>query len=307
MLGIFILLICALFGAPVWAAGPISVQDSAGHAVVLQQPARRVVTLAPHLAELVAAAGAIEALVGVSDFSDYPQAVRSVPGIGGATSLSVEAVVRLKPDLVVAWTSGNPAPKVEQIRRAGIPVFAHEAGQLADIAASLRALGMLTGNPTQAEAVARLFEQRLAALRERYAGRPTVRVFYQIWDPPLLTVGGRHFISDVLRSCGASNVFDTHTLLVPRVSREAVLLADPPLIVASGMEDERPAWLDAWRRHPAMAAVRLGRLDFVPARLLQRPTPRLLEGAERLCERIDAARSGGPVRTARSEAQIFQE
>jgi len=305
MSGALFLLICALLAAPAWAAGPISVRDSAGQVVVLQQPARRVITLAPHLAELVAAAGALETLVGVSDFSDYPEGVRGIAGIGGATSLSVEAVVRLKPDLVVAWTSGNPAPKIQQIRRAGFAVYAHEAGQLADIAATLRALGALTGHPSQAEARASAFEQRLAALRKRYAGRTTVHVFYQIWDPPLLTVGGRHFISDVLRACGASNVFETHTLLVPRIGREAVLFSDPPLIVASGMEDERPAWLDAWRRHPAMAAVRLGRLDFVPARLLQRPTPRLLEGAERLCERIDAARPGGPAPSQPTTARVL--
>ncbi len=286
-----ILLTAALAG-PAPAAGPISVRDSAGHALTLHQPARRVVTLAPHLAELVAAAGAGAVLIGVSDFSDFPEAVRRVPSIGGATSLSVEAVVRLRPDLVIAWSSGNPAPKIAAIRRAGIAVFEHEVGRVDDIAATLRTFGVLTDHAAQARQAAAAYAQRLAALRGRYAGRVAVRVFYQIWDLPLLTVGGRHLISDILRACGGVNVFDSHALLVPRISREAVLFADPDLIVASGMEDERPAWLDNWRLHPGLAAVRRGRLDFVPAGLLQRPTPRILEGAEILCRRIDAARAG---------------
>ncbi len=195
----------------------------------------------------------------------------------------------LRPDLAIAWGSGNPPSQLAQLRRLNIPVFVSEPKQLDDIPAGLRSIGQLAG--TSGEAAARAFETRLGNLRQRYAGRSPVSVFYEIWNQPLMTIGGSHVISDALQVCGGRNVFAALTQPAASVDLEAVLSANPEVIVASGMDEARPEWLDQWRRWPQLAAVKRGNLFFVPPELLQRQTPRILDGVEQLCTALEAARN----------------
>jgi iron complex transport system substrate-binding protein len=153
---------------------------------------------------------------------------------------------------------------------------------------------VLAGSPAIASDAARQFRQRLAGLQQRYGARPPVRTFYQIWKQPLMTVGHRQIISDVIQLCGGENVFGRLPTMASAVTVEAVIAANPEAIVASGMDEARPEWLDDWKRWQSISAVARGNLFFIPPDLIQRHTPRLLDGAERLCQHLETARSRRP-------------
>lgn len=276
------------------AALAISVVDDTGSEVRLAAPGQRIVSLSPHATELLFEIGAGSRVVGAVEFSDYPELAKRVPRVGSAAALDVERVARLKPDLVVGWASGNPPKQIEALRRLGIPVFLSEPRRLADIAGNVRRFGVLVGAEAGAQDVARAFEARLKTLKQRYASRPAVPVFYQIWDRPLVTVNGAHLISDVIELCGGTNVFEGLPQLVPALDVEAVVRADPEVIIASGADENRPAWLDDWNRWRAMTAVKRGNLFSVPPQLIQRQTPRIFQGAQQACEALEIARSRRP-------------
>ena len=265
--------------------------DDSGTLVRLSQPARRIITLAPHLAETVFAAGAGDRLAGTVDYSDYPEEAKKLAGVGGYSRLDLEAVVALKPDLIVAWHSGNAPANIDTLRAFGFPIYVSQPNRLEDVASEIERLGILAGSSAVADVAARRFRERLESLRQRYGARPAVRVFYQIWKQPLSTIGGAQIISSVIRLCGGENVFARLEAIAPVVTTEAVLAADPEAIVASGMDEARPDWLDDWKRWPGMTAVARNNLFFVPPELIQRHTPRLLDGATALCQHLETARS----------------
>lgn len=275
------------------AAG-ISVRDDTGATVSLAQPAQRIVTLSPHLAETVFAAGAGGQIVGTVDYSNYPEAARRIPRVGGYSRFDLEAVVALKPDLIIAWEGGNAPAHLQKLRRLGLPVYLSQINRLEDIAGEIERIGALAGTRQSADTAARTFRQRLADLQARYAGRPVVRTFYEVWHQPLKTIGGQQFISSVIRLCGGENVFGTLTATAPDVTVEAVLAANPEAIIASGMGEARPEWLDDWQARPGLLAAQRQNLFFIPPDLIQRHTPRLLDGAERLCQHLETARSRRP-------------
>ncbi len=284
MLGALLLAACA-------AQAEVRVTDDYGNAVVLAAPARRVVSLAPHLTELMYAAGAGERMVGALQYSDFPPAAKRLPRVGSEASIDLEALVALRPDLVIAWPNAGSARAVERIAALGIPVFRSEPRELEDIARTLETLGRLAGTDAAAAAAARAFRARAGDIARRHASRSPVRVFYQVWDRPLITVSGDHVISKAMRLCGGENVMADLPALAPEIDRERVLRADPEAIVASGADGARPAWLDAWRAFPELAAVRGDNLYAIRPELLQRHTPRLLDGADELCRILDAVRA----------------
>lgn len=276
------------------ASAQIELTDDAGQHIVLAQPARRIVSLAPHVTEILFAAGAGERVVGVVAYSDYPEAARALPQVGSFTQVDLEAVVGLRPDLVIGWRNGSRDAHFARLQAMGIPVFLNEPRNLNDVARSLEQFGRLAGSDETAHAAATAFRTRHAALAARYSGQPRVRTFYQIWDRPLMTVNDEHLIADVIRLCGGSNVFAGLAQLAPTIGVEAVLAANPEAIVASGMGDARPEWLDQWARWPQLEATRRANLFFIPPDLIQRHTPRILDGAERLCAHLETARARRP-------------
>lgn len=280
-----LVLLCGTAGAQV------AVQDDYGNAVRLARPAERIVSLSPHLTELLFAAGAGARVVGALEHSDFPAAAKALPRIGSEAGIDVEALLALRPDLVVAWPNVGSARTVDRIEQLGTPVFRSEPRALDDIARTLERLGALAGTSAVAQREARAFRARVSKLEKKYAGRPRVRVFYQVWDRPLLTVNGEHVISKVMRLCGGENVFAGLPLLAPEIDREAVLRANPDVIVASGPAGIRPAWLDDWRAFSGLAAAARGHLFAIPPDLIQRHTPRILEGAEALCALLEQVRS----------------
>jgi len=277
--------------APAHAA--ITLSDDRGKAVSLVRPAQRIVTLAPHLTELVFAAGAGGKLVGVTAYSDFPAAATKLPLVGDSGKLDLERLIQLKPDLVLAWQTGNHPGDVAQMEKLGLSVFVTEPGKLPDIPRLLRTIGRLAGSESQAQAAAATFERALLELRTHYSTARPVSVFYEIWHEPLMTLNGRHMISDVIELCGGRNIFAALPTLTPTVSMENVLAADPEVIIASGSLYNDARLLEAWRKFPRLRAVREGQLYFIHPDLMQRQTPRLIEGARQLCAQLDVARHQG--------------
>lgn len=270
--------------------GAVSVIDDEGSVIALEQPATRIISLAPSLTELLFAAGAGSSIVGVVDFSDYPPEAQSVPIVGRHDMLDVERILQLQPDLILAWQSGNPRASIARLRTLGFTIYVAEPKLLESIPSHLERLGALAGTSAVGNEEAANFRTALAALSSQYRNAAPVSVFYQVWDMPLITAGGDELINDIVTLCGGRNIFADISLVAPKVSVEAVLARNPSAIIASGMDIERPEWLDDWKRWPTITAIQHGNLFFVPPDLLQRHTPRALLGAQMLCEQVAQAR-----------------
>ncbi|MBI2296868.1 MAG: cobalamin-binding protein [Betaproteobacteria bacterium] len=281
--------IALLSGCAVAAAQPVVITDDRGKTLALPRPAQRIVTLAPHLAELAFAAGAGARLVGVARFSDFPREALAVTQIGDAARVDVERVLALRPDLVLAWKSGNQAGDVGRLERLGLAVFVTEPARLADIPRVLRAIGLLAGTAPAAERTAVDFERGLQALRVRHGTLPKVGVFYEVWHRPLITVNGAHVISDVIALCGGENVFAAAPTLTPAVSLEAVLAARPEVILGGTRPGGDERFAREWREGP-IAALRALPVFYVDPDLIQRQTPRVLEGARAVCSALEQVR-----------------
>jgi iron complex transport system substrate-binding protein len=268
----------------------ISVTDDDGAVIALGAPAQRIVSLAPHATELLYAAGAGDRVVGVLSTSDWPPDAAAKPKVGDVHRLDMERIIALAPDLVVTWPYLVPA-QVAMLRARGVPVFMTQPTTIAGIADDIERLGVLAGTQAVATARAQAFRAELARLSAQRTDRRTVRVFYEIWNEPLYTIGGRHLITEGIRACGGENVFASLTLPAPGVSVEAVLAAKPEAIIAGADGAVRPAWLDDWKRWTTLPAVAAGNLYTVDANLLHRPGPRFLDGVAGLCAALDAARA----------------
>jgi iron complex transport system substrate-binding protein len=268
----------------------VRVTDDAGHSVVLAAPARRVISLGPHLTELVFAAGGAEALVGVIRFSDFPDAARQLPIVGDAHAIDFERIAQLKPDLVLVWGSGLNERHKARLASLGLAVYESEIRHAQGIVDTLRRLGKLLGRTDAAEAAARRFENRWQALAKRFEGRPPVRVFWQLWHEPLMTINREHLISEAMRLCGGVNVFAELPLLTPTVSWEAAVAADPQLIATSGRPQDAARDFAPWRRFAKVSAVKQQRYASIDGDLIGRMGPRFVEGAGALCEALERAR-----------------
>ncbi len=282
MIGRFLFCWCLLQAAPVQAAA-MQVVDDSGQSLEWARPPQRIVSLTPHLTELLFAVGAGSQLVGVDSASDYPAAAQALPRIGDYSRVNFEHILALKPDLVVVWLDGNRAADIHGLKKMGLPVLHTRATKLDDVARLLRLLGQTTGHVAQGDAAARDFSARLAALHVPISNRPPLAVFYQVWDRPLMTVGGTHWISDALAVCGARNVFADLRAASPVVSREAVLRRAPALIVSGS---DAPDVRRQWQRFASLPAVKKNAFVRVDADLLHRPTPRLIEGVAELCAAV---------------------
>jgi iron complex transport system substrate-binding protein len=268
----------------------VRVTDDAGHDVVLAAPARRVVSLGPHLTELAYAAGGGEALVGVIRFSDFPEAAKRLPIVGDAHAIDFERIAQLKPDLVLVWGSGLNERHKTRLRSLGLVVYESEIRRAQGIADTLRRLGTLLGHADAAETAARRFENQWQALAKRYEGKPPVRVFWQLWHEPLMTINREHLISEAMRTCGGVNVFADLPLLTPSMSWEAAVAANPQLIAGSGRKEDAARDFAAWRRFVNVSAVKQQRFVAIDGDLIGRMGPRFVEGAAALCESIEQAR-----------------
>ena len=269
-----------------FSAIALEVVDDTGRPVKLKEPAQRIISLSPHATELLFAAGAGEKVVGVVNYSNYPREAARIEQLGDSNNLDLERIIGLQPDLVVAWRSGNSSGQVEKLADMGLPVFYSEPRHLKDIPTNLERLGELAGSRDQAHRSALMFRERLRRLSDTYAQRKPVRVFYEIWHQPLMTVTGDHLINRVINLCGGENIFGRLPGLTSTINLEAVLAADPQAIITANSAQSEPEWLKKWKRWPRLSAVKNEQLYTVPADIIQRQTPRILDGAELLCEQL---------------------
>ena len=276
--------------APPLAAAEICVDDDTGKQVCLAEPAQRIVALSPGVTELLFAAGAGSNVVAAVSHADYPEEAEKLPRVGSYNRIDIESTLAQQPDLVVGWLSGNSPGQLERLEELGLKVYRSEQRELADIASTLERFGKLAGSSAQAQAEADDFRARLAELEQRFAGAEEIEVFYQVWADPIMTINNEQIISEVINLCGGINIFGDLERLTPRLDAESVLAADPQAIVTGGMGEANKAWLDDWRRYSEMSAVKEGNLFFVPPSTIQRPTPRILRGAENLCEQLEQVR-----------------
>ena len=252
-------------------------------------PARpRIVSLAPHLTELVYAAGAGDLLVGVVEYSDYPTEARSLPRIGDAWRVDMERLLALQPDMVLTWASGTPDNVVERLDALKLTHREIATYRLADVPIALRTIGAIAGTPAVAEAAAAGFDREISELRRLHRSARPLSVFIQLDDQPVYTVNGRHIISEVVELCGGRNVFADLPQLAPPVSLEAVIAADPEVIVST--DDTIADPLAMWRRWESVRAVRTGAIYSLPSDTMARATPRLAAGTRATCAALDDAR-----------------
>ncbi len=287
-LKLIILLIPAFLSLELRAG--MAVYDDLGHLVELEQPASRIVSLAPHLTEMAFAAGAGDKLVGVVSYSDYPPAALEIPIIGSYNNINDESLVALQPDLVLVWNSGNGPDLAQRLRGLQLTVFVNEPKRLPDIARSIKNIGMLADTLPLAEKASAEFLDRYQVLVESNSGKAPVSAFIELWHEPMMTVNGTHIISDSIELCGGINIFADALPLVPRINVESVVRRDPDVIIATGMADERPEWLDEWLIWEDVSAVKSNSLHSINPDLISRHSPRILQGVERLCGFFDRAR-----------------
>jgi len=246
--------------------------------------ATRVVSLAPSLTEIVVELGAADRLVGVLDAGARPSGLDAVPSLGRYGQLDMERLLSLEPDLILLWPASVPPAQRAQLQRLGIPLYSAEPHDLDSLVAQIAVIGERLDRAEAGQQYAAKLRARLDELRRRYHREQPLRVFYQVWDKPLYTVGGGQIISDALKACGARNLFDDLKLPAPQVSIESVLLRDPQVIVAGDQ-----AQLEAWARWPAVSAVRDRRLLMVPDKGLERPSGQMIEATAKLCEALARA------------------
>jgi len=247
-----------------------------------------VISMAPHVTELLFAAGGGSRVVGAVNYSDYPEAAKSIPRIGSNREIDIERVIALKPDLIVAWMHNSSERQIDLVRKLGVPVFQSDPQSLDSIPESVLRLGRLMGTDAAAEATATQLRKQLAALRAQYARRPPVRTFYQVWDKPLYTLSGKSILTDAMRLCGGVNIFDSLNVVAPIVTIESVLQANPEAIIATA--EKNYSGVELWKQYGSVQAVRNKNLFTLDGNLLNRAGPRMIEGTAAMCEVLEQAR-----------------
>jgi iron complex transport system substrate-binding protein len=269
----------------------VEVIDDNGDKLTLANVAQRIISLSPNTTEILFHIGAGEKIVGADEYSNYPQAANKIVRVNNHAAANYELIVSLKPDLVIAWQSGNGEKIISRIRELNIPVFVVETASLEDIPNLYRRLGRLSGPVSQANIQAEKFSKGLNQLRETYGSRRHIPVFYQIWDEPLMTLNGDHMVTDMIELCGGVNVFADAAALVPYVNIESVVAANPQIIISGGSKKSDLLDSGFWRNWSGISAVKNQHLYAIPSDLLQRHSDRILEGTGLMCKYIDLVRS----------------
>lgn len=278
-------------------------RDDTGATVRLRSAECRIVSLAPGTTAMLFAAGAGHCLIGTIAHSHEPAEAARIPVIGDAETLDFERLVAMRPSVVVVAVDVVQRMRIDRIRSLGIPVYQVHVTQLAGMAGSVRRLGLLAGTGPAADAAAASLDRELQALRTRHQGRERVRVLYQIWDRPIYTVGGRHVITDALRLCGATNIFEELGTAAPAVTRESVLARNPQLIIASAPAGPAGEWLNEWRHFPSLSAAKNGRLVAYTDERIDRMGPSVIAATADLCALIDRARDRSDLEPAARKAR----
>lgn len=273
------------------AYAQVQVIDDGQRTVNLTQPAKRIISLAPHVTELVFAAGAGHLLIGVSEYSDYPESAKKITSVGNIFALDLERLLALKPDLVIIWGTGNAKQLTKKLRENKVTVFENEPHNFEDIATSIERIAKLSGTELVGNANAKQFRERLQKLTGTYQLKDKekpISVFHQMIQTPLMTVNKEHFVSKMITLCGGHNVFAELKDISSTITVEALLAANPELIFSSGKDSTK--LIKDWGNFPNLQAVRKHNLYSIQGDWLHRAGPRVLDATEQLCKNIADAR-----------------
>ena len=276
-------------GQLVTSENVISVTDFTGAELVFSEPVNSIVALSPHIVENIYAVGASARLLGVVEYSNYPPEATELPIVASFEKTNLERIVELNPDLIMAWESGNSHSAINRLKELGFKVYMDRPDSLVDVAKSIRDIGVLTGLSDKAEAVASRYESTLERFAQEHKDKDKVSVFYQVWNSPLQTISG--IISASIELCGGTNIYSDEFSVAPIINIESVLERNPEVIIASGIGNARPQWLDEWARWPNLRAVQGNNLFAVNPDHIQRHTTRLLMGIKAICLRLDEVRA----------------
>lgn len=276
--GLIILLICIISHAS------INIIDDVGCSVYLDKPATRIVSLTPHITEILFSIGAGDLIVGTVKQSNYPKEVINIPKIGSYTSFDIERILELHPDLVIA-SKDNPRSLVDTLSRFNIPVYIVDIRHLEEISKSMKKISRLVNNNKQSVSSVSFLSKKIDLLRGRYMKKKKVKVFFQIWEGPLVTTNGKSVINDVIELCGGENIFKDLLVNYPTINEEDVLNKNPEIIITS-----RPNSLKHWNKWPKLRAVRNHHVYFLSPDEIQRYSPRILQGAKKICRFLEKSR-----------------
>lgn len=287
-----ILLLAVCLSLSVSADSTISVIDDKGQLVKLNKPANRIISLAPHITETLFAAGAGDKIVGTIAHSDYPAAAKKITRIGGYPSADIEKIISLQPDLLIVWPSANNLKQIEQLHKFGISVYRSEPRVPEDIIKNIVNFGILSGTNNIARKSAAKYTKKLKHLEKNYSNKRNIKLFYQLWNKPIITINDDHLISKIINLCGGTNVFASLPSLTPNVSVESVISSNTDIILAGAKKDKYQQWENEWQSWLPLAANKKGKkLYFINPDLLNRAGPRIFEGADELCRLLDSIRS----------------
>jgi len=272
------------------ASAQITIQDELKNQITLDHPVKSIITLSPHLTELVFEAGAGHLISATVDHADYPEQAKTISSLGAYNHWDIEQVLLLKPDIVLAWQTANGDEPINKLRQLGIKVYVSEPRKIEDIALTIKNIGLMAGTTDVADKTANTFIQSMQQLGDQYAEQKPVKVFYQVWSNPLVTVNGEQLISALIRMCGGKNVFADIDNLAPTIGQEDLIDANPQIIIGGARHGEHDNWLAEWRQWSSIDAVQYEQLYFIHPDLLNRQTTRMLQGAQQLCTYIDNAR-----------------
>ncbi|MBU0728551.1 MAG: cobalamin-binding protein [Proteobacteria bacterium] len=272
-----------------------TVIDQAGNRIEVPKEPQRIVSLAPSITEMIFALGQQDKLKGVTRFSDYPAAARDLPRVGSYIRLDIERILALQPDLCLAIKDGNPKYHIDKIKEFGIPVFAIDPQNLAEIMKTILEIGSLLGAEQRAGELVRDMQERIDRVKQKVdkvAGRP--KVFFQVDIEPIISIGTNTFINELITLAGGVNAA-AGAEVYPRFSWEEILMLQPQVVIMTSMAGEHtPEKLIAtWKRWKDVPASRNDRLYVVDANLFGRPTSRLVEGLEVLADIIHPDEKGG--------------
>ena len=250
----------------------------------------KIVALAPHIVELLYSIGAGDHIIATTDYADYPEAANGIPRVGSYAGLQVEKIIAMKPDIVIAWKTGNPVADVRRLEDFGLNVVYSDIVTLEDVATELQRLGRITGHIEEAQRQAEKYSRSLAGLRQQYQSLPPVTVFYELWSRPLTTVAGSAWPQQQLTLCGARNLFRNLSQDYPQVSIEQVVIADPDVIIQPDHNGKTDIDGIDWARWPQLRAVKAGMIIHPDADQAHRMTLRALDATRELCAAIARAR-----------------
>ena len=285
-----------LFIFPLFVMVSCTSENSKKEESIIENNSIRVITLSPHLAEMLFNLGALNTLVGVSAYTDFPEELENLPNIGDAFVLDIEKITILEPDIILAWESGTPRNIVDELVNLGFKVKIIKSKTLEDIASSILLLGDVVGKKNEAKKIANEFKTSIKYLKDTFQKKKKLKVFFQIDEKPIFTIGGSHFISELINICGGINIFSDVKQTAPSISEDLVVSRDPEVIISRDLASNKMK-LKIWEKFDNMSAIKLDNLFYLNARELERPTSGLVNAGKEICSKLEQARSNYKIYT----------